>query len=82
MSTRSSELRTLRGAALALTSASLTIAAQAATTVAARVALLEGPACGAGGDLYFSDIFASRIYPMTTPSEHGSLIFLGWKITK
>ncbi len=41
------------------------LAPEAATTVAARVALLEGPAFGADGDLFFSDIFAGRIYRMT-----------------
>src|SRR5215471_6218058 len=41
------------------------LAPQAATAVAARVALLEGPACDGDGILFFSDIYASRIYRMT-----------------
>jgi gluconolactonase len=42
------------------------LAPEAATTVAARVALLEGPACDGDGNLYFSDIFGNRIYRMTS----------------
>ena len=41
------------------------LAPGAATTVAARVALLEGPAFDGDGDLFFSDIFGNRIYRMT-----------------
>jgi gluconolactonase len=41
------------------------LAPEAATSVAARVALLEGPAFGGDGDLFFSDIFANRIYRLT-----------------
>ena len=41
------------------------LAPEAATSVAARVALLEGPAFSGDGDLFFSDIFANRIYRMT-----------------
>jgi gluconolactonase len=41
------------------------LAPEAATAVAARDALLEGPACDSGGNLFFSDIFANRIYRMT-----------------
>src|SRR6516165_9458461 len=41
------------------------LAPEAATTVAARVALLEGPACDGAGNLFFSDIFGNRIYRMT-----------------
>jgi gluconolactonase len=40
------------------------LAPDAVTAVAARVALLEGPACDGGGNLFFSDIFANRIYRM------------------
>jgi gluconolactonase len=41
------------------------LAPEAATSVAARVALLEGPAFDEVGNLFFSDIYASRIYRMT-----------------
>ena len=41
------------------------LAPEAATTVAARVALLEGPAFDGEGNLFFSDIFGNRIYRMT-----------------
>jgi len=41
------------------------LAPAAATSVAARVALLEGPAFDEVGNLFFSDIYASRIYRMT-----------------
>jgi gluconolactonase len=41
------------------------LAPEAVTSVAARVALLEGPAFGGDGDLFFSDIFANKIYRMT-----------------
>jgi hypothetical protein len=41
------------------------LAPEASTAVAARVALLEGPACDSAGNLFFSDIFANRIYRMT-----------------
>ena len=41
------------------------LAPEAATSVAARVALLEGPAFDELGNLFFSDIYASRIYRMT-----------------
>jgi gluconolactonase len=41
------------------------VAPEAAMTVAARVALLEGPACDGAGNLFFSDIFGNRIYRMT-----------------
>lgn len=40
------------------------LAPESATTVAARVALLEGPAFDEAGNLFFSDIYASRIYRM------------------
>ncbi len=36
-----------------------------AVSVSARVALLEGPAFDADGNLFFSDIFANRIYRMS-----------------
>ncbi len=42
------------------------LAPQAAATVAARVALLEGPAFDGAGNLFFSDIFGNRIYRMTS----------------
>jgi gluconolactonase len=38
------------------------LAPQAATTVAARTCLLEGPACDDAGNLFFSDIYGNRIY--------------------
>jgi gluconolactonase len=41
------------------------LAPEAATAVVASVALLEGPACDAGGNLFFGDIFGNRIYRMT-----------------
>ena len=41
------------------------LAPEAVTAVAARVALLEGPAFDADGNLFFSDIYANRIYRMT-----------------
>jgi gluconolactonase len=41
------------------------LAPQAATTVAARTCLLEGPAFDGAGNLFFSDIFGNRIYRMT-----------------
>jgi gluconolactonase len=41
------------------------LAPETVTTVAARVALLEGPACDGAGNLFFSDIFGNRIYRMT-----------------
>ncbi len=41
------------------------LAPEAATTVAARTCLLEGPALDGDGNLFFSDIFGSRIYRMT-----------------
>lgn len=41
------------------------ITADATTTAAARVTLLEGPAFDAGGTLYFSDIAGNRIYTMS-----------------
>jgi gluconolactonase len=37
---------------------------QAATTVAARTCLLEGPAFDDKGNLFFSDVYGSRIYRM------------------
>lgn len=40
------------------------LAPEAATTVAARTCLLEGPAFDAAGNLYFSDIFGNHIYRM------------------
>jgi gluconolactonase len=40
------------------------LAPQAATTVAARTCLLEGPACDGAGQLFFSDIFGNQIYRM------------------
>ena len=45
------------------------LAPETATTVAARVALLEGPAVDEKGRLYFSDIFANRIYAMTPEGQ-------------
>jgi gluconolactonase len=41
------------------------LAAEGVTTVAARVALLEGPAFDGEGNLFFSDIFNDRVYRMT-----------------
>jgi gluconolactonase len=41
------------------------LAPQAATTIAVRTCLLEGPAFDAEGTLYFSDIIGSRIYRLT-----------------
>ncbi len=41
------------------------LAPGAVTTVAARLALLEGPAFDGDGNLFFSDIFGNRIYRMT-----------------
>ncbi len=41
------------------------LAPDTATTIAARVALLEGPAFDAMGNLFFSDIYANKIYRMT-----------------
>jgi gluconolactonase len=41
------------------------LAPEAATTVAARTCLLEGPAFDGEGNLFFSDIFGNRIYRMT-----------------
>ncbi len=41
------------------------LAPEAATTVAARVALLEGPAFDDKGGLFFSDVYGNRIYKMT-----------------
>ena len=41
------------------------LAPEAATTVAARLALLEGPAFDGAGNLFFSDIYGNRIYRMT-----------------
>lgn len=41
------------------------LAPGAAATIAARTGLLEGPAFDAEDNLYFSDIFASRIYRLT-----------------
>ena len=45
------------------------LAPEAATTVAARVALLEGPAFDGRGDLFFSDVYASRIYRMAADGK-------------
>jgi gluconolactonase len=41
------------------------LAPEAATTVAARTCLLEGPAFDREGNLFFSDIYGDRIYKMT-----------------
>jgi gluconolactonase len=41
------------------------LAPQAVTTVAARTCLLEGPAFDPKGNLFFSEIYASRVYRMT-----------------
>ena len=41
------------------------LAPQAATSVAVRTCLLEGPAFDADGTLYFSDIIGNRIYRLT-----------------
>jgi gluconolactonase len=40
------------------------VATHAATSVAARTCLLEGPAFDGDGNFYFSDIFGNRIYKM------------------
>lgn len=40
-----------------------------ATTVAARLALLEGPAFDGRGDLFFSDVYASHIYRMAADGK-------------
>jgi gluconolactonase len=40
------------------------LATDAKTSVAARVALLEGPAVDREGNLFFSDIFGNRLYKM------------------
>jgi gluconolactonase len=40
------------------------LAPQGATTIAARTCLLEGPACDALGNLFFSDIIGNCIYRM------------------
>jgi len=45
------------------------LAPEAATTVAARVALLEGPAFDGQGNLFFSDVYASRIYRMAADGK-------------
>ena len=37
---------------------------EGSTTIAARTCLLEGPACDALGNLFFSDIIGNRIYRM------------------
>jgi gluconolactonase len=41
------------------------LAPEGVTSVAARVALLEGPAFDGEGNLFFSDIYADKIYRMT-----------------
>jgi len=41
------------------------LAPEGATTIAARTCLLEGPACDAVGNLFFSDIIGNRIYQMS-----------------
>ena len=41
------------------------LAAQGATTIAARTCLLEGPAFDADDNLFFSEIFGNRIYRLT-----------------
>jgi gluconolactonase len=45
------------------------LAPRAATTVAARVALLEGPAFDGQGNLFFSDVYASRIFRMAADGK-------------
>jgi gluconolactonase len=45
------------------------LAPRAAVSVAARTSLLEGPAFDARGDLFFSDIYGSRIYRMTAEGK-------------
>ena len=45
------------------------VSPEAATAVAARVALLEGPAFDGDGNLFFSDIFANRIYRMAADGK-------------
>jgi gluconolactonase len=44
---------------------------EAMTSVAARVALLEGPAFDEKGNLFFSDIYGNRIYRMTPDGKVG-----------
>ena len=41
------------------------LAPEATTAVAARLALLEGPAFDGDGNLFFSDVYAGRIYRMS-----------------
>ncbi len=41
------------------------LAPEAATTVAARTSLMEGPAFDGAGNLFFSEIYGNRIYRMT-----------------
>jgi gluconolactonase len=45
------------------------LAPDAATTVAARLAFLEGPAVDEAGSLYFSDLIGSRIFKLTTTGQ-------------
>src|SRR3954454_25202146 len=45
------------------------LAPEAATTVAARLALLEGPAFDGRDDLFCSDVYASRIYRMAADGK-------------
>ena len=45
------------------------LAPQAATSVAARTCLLEGPAFDADGSLYFSDIISNRIYRLAPSGD-------------
>lgn len=45
------------------------LAPEATTTVAARVALLEGPAFDGDGNLFFSDVYGNRIYRMSPEGQ-------------
>jgi gluconolactonase len=45
------------------------LAPQAATSIAVRTCLLEGPAFDAEGTLYFSDIIGNRIYRLTPDGD-------------
>src|SRR4051794_5032793 len=45
------------------------LAPESALSVTARVALLEGPAFDGRGDLFFSDVYAGRIYRMAADGK-------------
>ncbi len=49
------------------------IAPEGTTTVAARVALLEGPAFDGEGNLFFSDIFADKLYRLAPDGKLSTL---------